>query len=740
MAGREARLRTSGCDIDTHRDPARRDSGHLAATSRLIAIAVMAGDDNDDRDGDGGQKRPMKVALRKYLRDSRHVCVFDQCVRVVTRASIDASMLFLYYVLKNPEAEIDIRADVQAAFRQAVERTNRGRKAAPHPGIQRAFDDLQLLTPDHERPTQKGYSIPLAYQARAYVTNVRNHLRFNFTPFTKRWVDAKVGQLDIPVGIRNNVIKHITDTLRRDHQGRHAFNVTAEQQHPIDKVAAEALALYRAHVRHLTYTKGRVDVPAPVSTNYARLLSLYRALLDDLVAIRDSVLKVADDPKKANTPRMFTLVPVYGWGAKHVRFDVLALHGMCSALGVRGVPLQSALDKKKNGHAALLAARRQVFDAVFDMEEVDALINRRPQFAFDCAFTTNGTELCLQIVSKTAERRDQVADHSKARGTPTPPPFDLDKFAAFVSVDPGRCDILSATALSADTVRQHAATLTTPGAADAQRQLFQAHGARERYPAAQYHHECGHKAATKKREELWAQADLPDGDAATSLKTTNLQAIEKAICARRGEAPARLEWAMSRAVRRLRFGQYVRKQKVMSRLPGRIVACARHAGVTRKDKRPIAVFYGDAGFAHNLAGRASCPTKGVRRSIANSSKLTVIPIDEFRTSATCPSSSCWGEPEPSMRGKLTGDKRSRVLRSGRVVTYNERSHKARICNKCNTHWDRDASACINIMLCGLWPTLCKEARPRHLCRPPRPHKRKRTAAGGGGGKKRKTTK
>ena len=133
----------------------------------------------------------------------------------------------------------------------------------------------------------------------------------------------------------------------------------------------------------------------------------------------------------------------------------------------------------------------------------------------------------------------------------------------------------------------------------------------------------------------------------------------------------------ARRVRRLRWSNYMKKQKALDKMCDDLLA-------GREATKDTIVVFGSAKFA------ANGPIQKLRRKLQERENVVLVELDEFNTSKLC--SQCAGEKKEKseVEGPL-GPKQEDD------AEHRSRIHGVRVCNNCRMTWNRDVNAALNML-------------------------------------------
>ncbi|MGL5961115.1 MAG: zinc ribbon domain-containing protein [Cetobacterium sp.] len=328
----------------------------------------------------------------------------------------------------------------------------------------------------------------------------------------------------------------------------------------------------------------------------------------------------------------FTLVPLYKAGRKHIQYDRRAFHALLCALKI--VP------KKLNEKGRMV----QVTDREFDWNE---FINVRqlPKANFHGSFTTDGVSVCVK--------------YNRVFKPKHPSKEIINNFNCEIGMDPGLKLFITAV---------------------------------KKYPQSGYHENVKISNATyqyengshsrKNKRLKWTkkQDELIEKDrngVVSSMSPTKYKEFVR----------FELKWMKKKQlmynqkkIARLKFDEYVRKHKTVSNYVNLLVGKAKKVGV----------YYGDASIAANspIKGYVRIPGKLLKEKLKLHPRITVIMVDEFRSSKLC--SLCYQE-----------------------VQIPKSPHRFVSCQSCKKVFNRDINAANNMLTLGRLEEL---KRPIEFCR------------------------
>jgi Putative transposase DNA-binding domain len=150
------------------------------------------------------------------------------------------------------------------------------------------------------------------------------------------------------------------------------------------------------------------------------------------------------------------------------------------------------------------------------------------------------------------------------------------------------------------------------------------------YSNKEYQSKIGLQTALEKRRKWISDAGLTETlNNLPSAKTSSSAQMERHIRAVYQILDKILELNGKRRVRGLRFGQYVRRQKVMHDICTRIIA-----NPDKSDTRKVVVAFGAGMFSSSSKGHAPGPVKGIRKALRRKN-VEIYDVNEDYTSQLC---------------------------------------------------------------------------------------------------------
>ena len=218
----------------------------------------------------------------------------------------------------------------------------------------------------------------------------------------------------------------------------------------------------------------------------------------------------------------------------------------------------------------------------------------------------------------------------------------------------------------------------------------------ESYSPAKWLQLCGGAKAKKKREK-WVKSvqgyekwllEMP------SCKVGTVAAMQKHVTHLFAFLEKHLVENGRERVRRLRFTRYVTNQKALSSIVNDVVNKPKKA--IQSTKKKTIVVYGDGKF------QTRGPMRKVYRELRRKENVTVVDMDEFRTSklTTC----CAFPKQRICEGKNKVEAKA-VEREGPVGEYYDKKgefqrkslYSVTFCQNCSCIWNRDVNAALNMM-------------------------------------------
>lgn len=289
--------------------------------------------------------------------------------------------------------------------------------------------------------------------------------------------------------------------------------------------------------------------------------------------------------------------------------------------------------------------------------------------------TTDGVAISMLLDRPSSPSGPRVATEGGA-----PRLESLADGTVVVAVDPGFTDVVTL------------ARRTVATRADGTRALEGGDGTAS-YSSARYY-EVARIDASRRVIDRWNEETAEAVRRLVSPRTLDPERSEAAARSFLAELPGLLAHRTARAYRNLRFTRHVHRQKAIDDV------CSFVASPS--EGRRVVVAMGDwtGGHQSPVSRKRAGPLADVRRRLANTPGVTLLSVDEFRTSVTC--SKCFGRLV-NMRA------RSRVRVRGRALEWREtygKVHKVLHCMNSDGAlgcrgawtWNRDANAARNILM------------------------------------------
>ncbi|KAK9319911.1 hypothetical protein V1517DRAFT_341289 [Lipomyces orientalis] len=351
-------------------------------------------------------------------------------------------------------------------------------------------------------------------------------------------------------------------------------------------------------------------------------------------------------PKKflstSGTNRAFSVLPQFSFATRYMTVDNRVLRELLSTLWRRGyhpfphqlpesarqgVPMAAAREEFENHHAEwwcrLFRLYRIQGIQVPGIPVPMGLPSRETQRRFDFYMSTDG------VGSSFICRRPKRTRTLQTAVNPMTVPFQIES-SSFISIDPGLTDLVVG-------VR---AELTWPRLPDGRVDVE----ARETVPifgndrrrdfsvsSASWHDSAYHNSARKISLYLKRQArelGIDIYSIATTIPTSKTAQVAKYLdhaCVSLSAFPILFEHYKKE--RPLRWKTYSREQKALHGI------CIRIKGNKQAKKEDVVVAYGAGQFGSTMNGKRAAPVKKLRKHLRR--YVTVVPIDEFRTSRVC---------------------------------------------------------------------------------------------------------
>ena len=210
------------------------------------------------------------------------------------------------------------------------------------------------------------------------------------------------------------------------------------------------------------------------------------------------------------------------------------------------------------------------------------------------------------------------------------------------------------------------------------------------YSSAQYYQKAMFDHS-RRRTDRW-NAETEDVVAALPTpKTADVGALETAVRAMLPVLPGLLEHRRARGYRKMRFLRYCRRKRAIAELVD---------AVAPPDAPLLCIGFGDwNGGSKSPVSRRTCgPLQEIKFQLSRRPNVWLSVVDEYKTSQMC---SCCQQKLCNMKaaGVITKRDGSTAERFGRVhQVLHCRNSEGRSTGRCNTTWNRDANAALNLLV------------------------------------------
>ena len=230
---------------------------------------------------------------------------------------------------------------------------------------------------------------------------------------------------------------------------------------------------------------------------------------------------------------------------------------------------------------------------------------------------------------------------------------------------------------------------------------------------------------SRRRTDRWNEETAAQASSVTSPRTVNLDKMATYLTTYLRELPGLIDHRMTKGYRNMRFMRFIFKQKAVHEI------CDLIAPNTAKTRPPhgkewspsdhTIVFFGDwkGGNGTPISRRASGPLQEIKFELMSRARVTVVMVDEFKTSITC--HRCQGRLVNMRAAKTTRIKWRQGVKTTTEM-HGQKVHailhcKSSGCCKASTQntMDRDVNASQNILNIGVCE-LEGKPRPAAMCR------------------------
>jgi hypothetical protein len=437
--------------------------------------------------------------------------------------------------------------------------------------------------------------------AIAYLTNLKNHMRFNLDRFMSRTLKAMYPQLTGTDRIR--LVKKIKGVDTREDTDTDAEATSTSSRSDEDTESANAQgfdenAIVHAHRSALGFASPhdcmsfawlRADGCLPYILRYYVFLN--RALEKHAEAL-------PEERRSRVTQALFDVVPLCHIKTHFITVDTSVLHGLLKEL--RYIPVKCTVQ-------TFMAMKDEHWHSVF---RISRLQGQRCRFTG--TFETDGTTINMHFVRQ-CEAKEIDAGNSHAEELP------VEETDLVVGCDPGGKDIM-------------ALAIPKRGSDGARDDLGMGDVRLKTFSRARYYREAGIINARKHAEHWNAniRSELTELSAVSS-RGSDLNAFRAyvAVHIRHG---TRLwtEYTKPRWARQ-RFRLYGGKKRAFSNFLNELEAIRRETSRADGIARRLVVAYGNG---RAVAMRGCTPAPSTRAFAECSHRFVTVPVDEFRTSYT----------------------------------------------------------------------------------------------------------
>ncbi len=528
--------------------------------------------------------------------------------------------------------------------------------------IQRLFGSSSLVDASHMWPF-------IAELSKEALTMSQNMLASNFhrelTKAIRREVTLheKLSSSEIPKDVRYTLITHYMRLLT-GHQDQSPKPTDAPEEllRQLDALAKKWLDLFGKEVlpcptEAFIYNDGkRIKMRGIICWMYA--LQEHRAAC--LQTLQQSL-----DPAQVKTAREILgsaakpvgLLPVYSFHMKHIAVSNTGLKSLLAAIKIKEGDFFSHFPGLTRYH-------------------------REDKKTFENFFRTDGVSACL--VMKRTEGSASKRKRKKEREVLNPEPIRPTEGQRVVGIDPGRRDAVAVVAGTEEFTVSTKSIQHDTGSLMARRLTRNVLRKRK----------IGGDTLLAKLEELPSRRDIYEWDAYVSEVLPLLPDI--------------LEAYKTRELRRVKFTNYMKRDRALDTVCKRITGCQRDALIA----------FGAANTCSTGFGHAPAPQSRLRWRLEKIHGARITMVDEYRTSQVCcrchqqlkvPTAGHYDDDvECSTRlQKMQASHRlKRTIRCGRNL-WHEKLHGVRYCGSCKNSkgapqfWHRDFNAARNILECYL---------------------------------------
>ena len=546
--------------------------------------------------------------------------------------------------------------------------------------VNRVVAEAYALTNFHvTRLLSEGEPIPridrnLYYRALVAVTDVNNTklfgpsfaksveefdlLRPSTSPKSKKGVNSVLADLSVTMATMatNHLWGNLRPRLRRylswkhpELKKDHTTIIEALVFKPTAKTSE--MALRHAASKELVLEL-RPLLPLPSAHQFksrAHLcIPLYARILADAEAIQQE-----GDPRIARRARLFTLLPRKGgFTISNVPVSKMTLLTLLKSSGLE----KFKGDGRDEDH---LAYWRRHFN-------LNAFETHKRRFAGTA--TTDGVSISMLISHPTS--------HTSCSTSEAPALDAMAEGTVVSGVDPGFADIVTATRTSVTVTGDSCKTW-----ADAPPQTVS-------YSSAKYYH-TAKIDMSRQRTNHWNKETEDAVERVQSPFTVDLDRAKTYVQTYLAELPALLGHRAERGYRGMRFTRYVHRQKAIDDICAALVP----------DGRPAVVAFGDwsGGYQSPVSRRCAGPLVDIKRQLSRMANVTLVNVDEFRTSVTC--SNCQGRltnMTAASRKRRRDGEWSETFGKIHKVLHCRTSEGISACRGAVT-WNRDVNASRNIL-------------------------------------------
>ena len=468
--------------------------------------------------------------------------------------------------------------------------------------------EFDALRPEGVAKSDKCINSVLADLSILMGTMGTNHLWTNLVPRLKRYFSWRYLH------------------LRKDHRAI----ISAVVNRP--KAALSQFKMHHVESSQLV-AELRSLMPLPSAAQFksrAHLtLKLYARILRDTEAVK---LDETANSRQRRRARLFTLLPLKnGYTVAHVPISKMTLVSLLKKHHISDIKGDGRDEDHRvhwqrhfNLNAFETRTRKFAGQAATDGVSISMLIDRPASFSGPC-------------LQEDAPRLGSLAPNT-----------------AVVAVDPGFTDIV--TTARAVVKVDSAGAKTLVGAKEDGAPTHASYSSAMYYSVAKIDH-------SRHQIDRWNRDTADAVERVPSPCTVDAARADAFVQAYLRELPGLLRHRAEKGYRGLRFTRYVHRQKAINKISQMVAPCGTHTVVAFGDWK--------GGYKSPVSRRCAGPLQDIKRHLAQRSDVTLVGVDEFRTSQTC--SCCWGRLT-NMRAKS-----QRRRRDGEKYEAFGRIHKVLHC-------------------------------------------------------------